>query len=78
MPVLTFWNGATVEEFWMKKTFAILAIAVTVAGATATAASARNHRHHHHGWYAELRGNYANSAGGRNSAVNSRNAGSRP
>ena len=67
----------------MKKTFAILAIAVTVAGATATAASARSHRHHH-GWFsfrgsnAELRGNYANSVGGRNSAANPRNAGSRP
>jgi hypothetical protein len=68
----------------MKRTFAILAIAITVAGATATAASARNHRHHHHGWFsfrgtnAELRGNYANSVGGRNSALNPRNAGSRP
>jgi hypothetical protein len=67
----------------MKKFFAITAIAITIAGVTMTTASARNHRHHH-GWVsfrgsnAELRGNYANSAGGRNSAVNSRNAGSRP
>jgi hypothetical protein len=64
----------------MKKVFAILAVTMMVAGATTTAATARSYHHyryhHHYGWMgfrssnAELRGNNANSAWGRNSLAN--------
>jgi hypothetical protein len=63
----------------MKKVFAIVAVAMMVAGATMTTASAHRYYHHyrhHYGWLgfrssnAELRGNNANSAWGRNSLAN--------
>jgi hypothetical protein len=61
----------------MKRFCAIVAVALVVAGATTTAASAR--RYHHYGMFgfrgsnAELRGNNANSGGGRYSASNPHN-----
>jgi len=60
----------------MKKLFAILAVTMIVAGTTAASARSYHHyRHHHYGWgfrasNAELRGNNANSAWGRNSLAN--------
>jgi hypothetical protein len=70
----------------MKKIFAIMAVVTVAAGAVTTTAMARSHhRGYHHSWSlglrasnAELRGNSANSVGGKNSATNPRNDSSRP